>query len=79
VQPLFPLVWEAFQDYRMQGMLLTRLEIGVINRLASSGRTPPYSTEDFLAAQDEAWRLLQRSRERDECREKLVHMGLLAD
>lgn len=79
VQPLFPLVWEAFQDYRMQGLLLTRLEIGVIRRLASSGRTAPYSDEDFLAAQDEAWRPLQRSRERDECWEKLVRMGLLND
>jgi thymidylate synthase (FAD) len=78
VQPLFPIVWEAFQDYRMQAMMLTRLEIGVIGRLAANGRVPPYSSEDFLAAQDEAWKPLQRSRERDECREKLVRMGLVS-
>jgi len=79
VRPLFPLVWEAFQDYRMQGLSLTRLEIGVIGRLAASGHVPPYSTADFLSAQDEVWRLLQRSRERDECQEKLVRLGLLVD
>jgi thymidylate synthase (FAD) len=79
VQPLFPMVWEAFQDYRMQAMMLTRLEIGVIGRLAANGHVPPYSNEDFLAAQDEAWKPLQRSRERDECREKLVRIGLMSE
>ncbi|MFO1094526.1 MAG: FAD-dependent thymidylate synthase [Planctomycetaceae bacterium] len=79
VQPLFPAVWEAFQDYRMQALMLTRLEIGVISRLAASGRAAPYSADDFLAAQDEAWKSLQRSRERDECREKLLRLGLLAN
>ena len=34
--------------------------------------------EDFLAAQDPAWAELARSRERDECREKLVRLGILA-
>lgn len=79
VRPLFPLVWEAFQDYRMQALTLTRLEIGVVARLAASGRTLPYSIDDFLASQDDAWKPLQRSRERDECREKLIRLGLLAD
>jgi len=79
VQPLFPIVWEAFQDYRMQAMMLTRLEIGVIGRLAANGHVPPYSSDDFLAAQDETWKTLQRSRERDECREKLVRMGLMSE
>ena len=79
VQPLFPLVWEAFVDYRLQGMFLTRLEIGVIGRLAANGQSPPYTSDDFLAAQDEAWKPLKRSRERDECREKLVRIGLVSD
>ena len=78
LRPLFPMVWEAFQDYRMQGMMLTRLEIGVISRLAASGRPAPYTNDDFLASQDETWRSLQRSRERDECRDKLARLGLLA-
>jgi thymidylate synthase (FAD) len=79
VQPLFPIVWEAFQDYRRQALTLSRLDVGVIGRLAASGRTPPYSHDDFLAAQDESWKPLQRSRERDECREKLIQLGLLAN
>ncbi len=77
VRPCFPVVWEAFLDYRMQGMLLTRLDLGVIERLAASGAVPPYSDEAFLEAQDPSWRDLTRSRERDECRAKLIRMGLL--
>ncbi|MCH2211139.1 MAG: FAD-dependent thymidylate synthase [Fuerstiella sp.] len=78
IQPLFPVVWEAFCDYRMQSMHLTRLDIGVIQRLSAAGAGEvPYSETEFLAAQDPAWVSLKRSRERDECRSKLVHLGLM--
>lgn len=78
IRPLFPVVWEAFLDYRMQSMHLTRLDIGVIQRL-SAGRAEgaPYSEEAFLAAQDPTWESLKRSRERDECRSKLERLGLV--
>jgi thymidylate synthase (FAD) len=80
VQPLFPLVWEAFRDYRLGGVALSRLEVAVLQRLAArprpAGRTF-WSDEDFLAVQDESWRSLARSRERDECRAKLEQLGLL--
>ena len=80
VRPLFPLVWEAFVDYRLEGMFLTRLDREVIQRLsarlAESGRARA-TTEDFLAVQPPEWAELKRSRERDECREKLVQLGLL--
>jgi thymidylate synthase (FAD) len=83
LQPLFPLVWEAFQDYRMQAMFLTRLDIGVIERLAMLGQgsqtAPPYNEQAFLSAQDDSWKNLQRSRERDECRAKLVRLGLVRE
>jgi len=78
VRPLFPLVWEAFVDYRMEAVVLTRLDRGVIARLAAAGRLPA-NESDFLAAQDPAWRNLERSRERDECREKLVRLGLMKE
>lgn len=82
VQPLFPVVWEAFEDYRMGGSTLSRLEIGVIQRLTNRAATnksaPPYSEADFLAVQDSTWQQLTRSRERDECRAKLITLGLLA-
>ena len=78
IQPLFPIVWEAFLDYRMQAMHLTRLDIGVIQRLTAGGAAGvPYSQEAFLAAQDPSWIPLKRSREREECRSKLQGLGLL--
>jgi thymidylate synthase (FAD) len=79
VQPLFPLVWEAFLDYRVEAMRLTRLDRDVIRRLvAQSGAGGlPASNEAFLAAQHPSWAGLQRSRERDECLEKMVSLGLV--
>ncbi|HPP52817.1 MAG TPA: FAD-dependent thymidylate synthase, partial [Thermoguttaceae bacterium] len=40
IRPLFPLVWEAFEDYRLLAMPLSRLEQGVIERLAQAGKVP---------------------------------------
>lgn len=81
VQPLLPLVWEAFEDYRLQASGLSRLEIGCIQRLmqhaAANGRVPPLSVSDFMAVQDPAWSKLERSRERDECLAKLQRLGLV--
>jgi thymidylate synthase (FAD) len=76
VAPLFPLVWEAFMEYRVQGMTLTRLEQDVIARLAAGG-TMPASESAFMAAGDPTWANLARCRERDECREKLVKLGIV--
>jgi len=80
VKPLFPIVWEAFVDYRLEGVFLSRLERGVVarlmQRLADSGRGRA-SEEDFLAVQDSSWIELERCRERDECRDKLRSLNLL--
>lgn len=81
VKPLFPVVWEAFEDYRMGGMFLSRLDRAVIERLMSNARTagavPPFDEQAFLAAQEPDWAELKRSRERDECREKLQRLGIV--
>ncbi len=81
VRPLFPICWEAFEDYRRGAMFLTRLDVGVVQRLsqlaAARHLAPPYDHELFVAAQDEAWRPLNRCRERDECRDKLAGLGLV--
>ncbi|MDG2388622.1 MAG: FAD-dependent thymidylate synthase [Planctomycetaceae bacterium] len=81
IKPLFPVVWEAFQDYRMQAMYFTRLDVGVMTRLtqaaAEQGVVSPFSEELFLASQDDTWKKLKRSRERDECRSKLERLGLV--
>ena len=83
IKPLFPVVWEAFEDYRIGSMFLTRLDVGVISRLtaaaAASGATPPFGEEEFLAAQDDTWKDLKRCRERDECRGKLVDLKLIKE
>jgi len=75
VRPLFPLAWEAFEDYILNSMTLTKPDRGVISRLAAAGVIPADESH-FLAAQDEAWRPLARCRERDECREKLRMLGI---
>jgi thymidylate synthase (FAD) len=76
VRPLFPLVWEAFEDYQLHAVELSRLDQGVAIRLASAGRVPAGEAE-LHAAQDPSWAGLSRSRERDECREKLQRLGLV--
>lgn len=80
VAPLFPLVWEAFVDYRMNGLFLTRLDQEVVARLVRRLRAEQRvaaTEEDFLAVQDESWRAHAKNRERDECRAKLARLGLL--
>jgi len=81
VAKLFPVVWEAFGDYRVRSMNLTALDVGVIQRLMARPRpthSATWTEEDFLASQDPTWSPLPRSRERDECRKKLVQLGMLA-
>jgi thymidylate synthase (FAD) len=80
VKPLFPIVWEAFVDYRLAGTFLSRLErevvVRLMQRLSESGRGRA-TEEDFLAVQDASWAELTRCRERDECREKLHSLNIL--
>lgn len=78
VRPLFPLAWEAFEDYRLGALRLTRLDCAVIARLAAAGELPADEAA-FAAAGDPSWAGLARCRERDECREKLRQLGLCRD
>lgn len=77
VKPLFPLVWEAFEDYRLNAMVLTRLEIEMVQALASE--MPAKRAYDFeVVGEKLGWPSYPtKCRERDECRAKLVRMGLL--
>jgi thymidylate synthase (FAD) len=80
LKPLFPLVWEAFVDYRRQSMFLSRLDVELIARLtqrvAAAGRATA-TDDDFMAVQDPTWVDMTRNRERDECRDKLIRLGIL--
>lgn len=81
VKPLFPIVWEAFLDYRMESQSLSRLEVEAIQRLMHAAQAkslvPPFDLSLFLEIQEEAWRPLTRCRERDECEAKLRSFGIL--
>ena len=44
---------------------------------AERGAAPPYDEGLFLEIQDEAWKPLKRSRERDECATRLRSLGIL--
>ena len=71
-----PIVWEAFVDYRVDAMHLSRIDQEVITRLTAAGNLPADEAE-FLAAGDPTWAGLKRSRERDECRAKLVRLRIV--
>ena len=81
VKPLFPIVWEAFEDYRLGGLFLTRLDHEVIARMmaaaAKQNLAPPFEESLFLESQDATWQPLKRCRERDECQQKLTRLGIL--
>ncbi len=81
VKPLFPMVWEAFEDYRRQALFLTRLDVETIQQLqqqaAAHHLLPPYAEEFFLEHQHTDWKELARCRERDECFTKLQRLGML--
>jgi thymidylate synthase (FAD) len=76
VKPLFPLAWEAFEDYRLGAVHLSRLEIEVMQALMMTGKNP-ITEEDFVLHQHESWRELKRCRERDECFEKLARLKVI--
>jgi thymidylate synthase (FAD) len=80
IKPLFPLTWEAFEDYRLGAIQLTRLDIEMINTLeAFRSKTigAKITEEHFLDQQHTQWKELERCRERDECFEKLVRLGII--
>ncbi len=83
VAKLFPHAWEAFVDYRLEAMQLTRLEIGVVQRMLIESRVERQTTnrpstfrKSFEKCQDPSWKRLKKCRERDECLEKLEILGV---
>lgn len=75
VQKLFPFSWEAFVDYRLNATKLTRLDQEVIARIVAT-KNVPANEETFLECQIDEWKTQTRCRERDECREKLLRLGI---
>lgn len=75
VKPLFPAVWEAFEDYRLNAMYLSGLDKEMIQSLTN--RQSPYGVADFMECQPEQWKGLEKCRERDECLTKLQTLGIV--
>jgi thymidylate synthase (FAD) len=67
VAKLFPMAWEAFVDYRLGAMSLTRLDIDAIQRLFALAK--PSRNEFILVAAD-----IENKREREECIAKLERL-----
>lgn len=86
IKPLFPMVWEAFEDYRLGAMTLTRLDVEVILGIQQDSRykgssLPYQDLVDFGWDSDfwpNEWRKA-KCRERDECIVKLKRLGLVTE
>ncbi len=73
VEELFPLAWEAFSDYRLNGMFLSALEIKVIWSFLDDC----IDGEWWLKEEEHLDKQITNKREREECRTKLVRLGIL--
>lgn len=72
VGPLFPAVWEAFCDYRLNAMSLSALDIEAIRN--AMGRSGMQDVDEGVA-----FAHIANKRERDECRAKLARLGILGE
>ncbi len=81
VSKLFPLAWEAFVDYRLEALVLSRLDTEVIQRIMQKNKDfcgrLAMRRDLFMECQDESWAGLKNCRERDECFEKLQFLGVM--
>lgn len=65
VKPLFPLVWEAFEDYRLYGMFLSRIELIALEI---------YNTNPECDTIEKAVEFIENTRERKEALQKLTRI-----
>ena len=76
VRELFPNVWQAFEDYHLNALTLTSLDVTVIRKI-SQYRVPVTEEELMTHFQHEDWKDLKQCRERDECIVKLRQLGMI--
>jgi thymidylate synthase (FAD) len=71
-----PITWEAFIDYRVESLSMTRIELQVIQRLLGGNRAEAFEaakSAGLLEKGDQGWK---RNREREELEGKLLLLGL---
>ena len=75
VQRWCPLAWEAFVDYRLKSLALSRIEMDVIRALSQgdSAQAMALARRSPTASSGEP---LKRNRERHELESKLIVLGL---
>lgn len=73
IKPLFPLTWQAFVDYRLESMTLSRLDIELIRLLSAT--TVPERTPAYV--QNVAEMVFANKRERQEALDKLTSLKML--
>ena len=71
-----PLTWEAFVDYRLQALALTRLDTRIIAALSERGAAAAEAEARELGLLDAGPKGLKRNRERAELETKLERLGL---
>jgi thymidylate synthase (FAD) len=71
IAKLFPVTWEAFQDYRMQAMSLSRLDLAAISYYNESGNSMEFHS--WLKSN------IENDRERAECVAKLRRLGIITN
>jgi thymidylate synthase (FAD) len=81
VKPTLPIVWQAFEDYRLNALSLSALDIQVTRKLlleVPNGQGGLYTKNQFLMNQHDSWKeMVKQCRERDECLAKLQHLGMV--
>lgn len=71
-----PLAWEAFCDYGLGSLSLTKLDQSIIGRLAQGMFEEARSLAESYGWLGEGQHGLKRHREREECEAKLQTLGL---
>lgn len=85
VKPLFPICWEAFEDYRLNGMFLSALDVRALSALIDAALVPPGESAGnnvellrrICTEVNSDWDLdKKRCRERDEFFNKISRLGV---
>lgn len=76
IQPLFPISYQGFLDYQFHSMRLSSLEQSQICLIVRSSLLPA-TKETFYNNLLPVWKNKERCRERDECLEKLIQLGII--
>jgi thymidylate synthase (FAD) len=71
-----PIAWEAFRDYRLDSIVLSSVEISIINAFLSGGHTPAVSVAADAGFLEKDEKGLKHVRERYEIEAKMRKLGL---